>query len=139
MGYSLSWVAVRGKPTGAVYDQLAVRGTGVHEEIQESPIVGAKLPDGWSLVMLDHDFHLMSDPLLESLSSDCEVVACAVEEHVMHSMASGWKDGHKVWLVSHDAQQALDDLEVAGEPPPVFASIRDRARAQQQAANEREA
>ena len=35
MGYSLSWLAVRGKPADVVLGQLGLQGTGTREEIPE--------------------------------------------------------------------------------------------------------
>jgi hypothetical protein len=66
-------------------------------------------------------------------SSGCELVTCFVEEHVMVSRATGWKDGHLRWSVTHDAQKGLMHLDVQGEPPPGFAAIRDRKLAEQAA------
>ena len=48
MGYSQSWLAVRGKPPAAVLDSLGLRGTGKREEIAESPIVARTCPEAGS-------------------------------------------------------------------------------------------
>jgi hypothetical protein len=74
------------------------------------------------------------DPVLQALSSGCEVVGCSVEEHVMVSTAVRWKDGQKIWQVIHDAQKDIEHLDVKGEPPLEFSAIRDRLKSQQQAA-----
>jgi hypothetical protein len=48
MGFSVSWLAVRGKPSTAVLSELGLRGTGEYEEVPDSPhFWGANLPDGW--------------------------------------------------------------------------------------------
>jgi len=133
MGCSLSWVAVLGKSTESVYEQLDLQGTGTREEMPDSPIVGANLPGGWTLVMEGRDERLVNDTILQPLSVGCEVVACFVEEHVMVSSASGWKDGHKIWSVLHDSQQGIEHLDVKGDLPPLFDSICDRLRSEQQA------
>lgn len=87
MGYSQSWLAVRGKPPTAVLETLALRGTGAPEEIAESPIVGAELPTGWDLVVAGRSGHRwMRDQTLQRLSAGCEVGTGDVEEHVMVSV-----------------------------------------------------
>jgi hypothetical protein len=135
MGYSQSWLAVKGNQPAAVLETLGLRGTGTREEIAESPIVGAELPSGWFLVVAGCSGHrLMRDPILQRLSAGCEVITGDVEEHVMVSVASGWKDGRKVWSVRHDAQRDMEHLQTEGELPAAFTSIRDRLRSEQQAA-----
>ena len=140
MGYSQSWLAVKGKPPAAVLDALSLRGTGTREEIAESPIVGAELPSGWYLVVTDRSGHpLMREQILERLSAACEVVTGDVEEHVMVSVATGWKDGRRVWSVTHDAQRDMEHLDTHGELPATFSGIRDGLRSKQQAAGGRKA
>ncbi len=135
MGYSQSWLAVKGKPTAAVLETLGLRGTGTHEEIAESPIVGAELPGGWYLVVFGRSGDpLMSDVVLQRLSAGCEVVTGDVEEHVMVSVATGWENGRRLWSVTHDAQRDMEHLQTEGEMPSVFTPIRDRLRSEQQAA-----
>lgn len=135
MGYSQSWLAVRGKPPAVVLETLGLRGTGTREEIAESPIVGAELPTGWYLVVAGRSGHrLMRDQTLQRLSAGCEVVTGDVEEHVMVSVATGWKEGQRVWSVTHDAQRDMEHLQTEGELPAAFTSIRDRFRSEQQTA-----
>src|SRR5436190_9557596 len=132
MGYSQSWLAVRGKPPAAVLETLGLRGTGAREEIAESSIVGAELPTSWYLVVAGRSGHrLMRDQTLQWLSAGCEVVTGDVEEHVMVSVATGWKDGRRVWSVTHDAQRDMEHLQTEGELPAAFTSIRDRLRSEQ--------
>jgi hypothetical protein len=140
MGYAQSWLAVKGKPPEAVLETLGLRGTGVREAIAGSPVVGAELPGGWYLVVADGSGHrLMRDPIVQRLSGGCEVITADVEEHVMVSVATGWKDGQRVWSVTHDAQRDMEHLHAEGELPAVFPSIRDRLRAEQQEAGGRRA
>jgi hypothetical protein len=140
MGYSQSWLAVKGKPPTAVLETLGLRGTGTREENAESPIVGAELPSGWYLVVTGRSGHrLMRDQTLQRLSAGCEVVTGDVEEHVMVSVATGWRDGQRVWTVTHDAQRDMEHLQTEGDLPAAFASIRDRLRSEQQKAGGRKA
>lgn len=130
MGYSVSWLAVRGKDANLVRQQLGLQQTGQREEIPESPVLGSDLPTGWYLVFANRCDYA-ENAGLDRLSVDCEVVACSVEEHVMVSAASGWKDGRNTWAITHDSQRGPEDLEVEGEPPSVFSAIRERLNAQQ--------
>ncbi len=140
MGFSQSWLAVKGKPAAAVLEALGLKGTGTREEIAESPIIGAELPGGWYLVVANRSGHrLMREPVVERLSAGCEVVTGDVEEHVMVSMAAGWKDGRRIWLVAHDAQRGIEHLKTQGELPTAFGGIRDEMRSQHQAAGGRQA
>ena len=81
----------------------------------------------------------MRDSIVQRLSAGCEVITADVEEHVMVSVATGWKDGQRVWSVTHDAQREMEHLQAEGELPAVFTSIRDRLRAEQQEAGGRRA
>ena len=136
MGYSLSWLAVRGKPVDVVLGQLGLRGTGTREEIPESPIVGAELPGGWYLVLSNKDVQFLDDNVLSKMSAGCEVVTCFVEEHVMYSEAKGWEGGKAKWSVTHDAEKGLDHLQPTGEVPAAFGPIHERLRAELETAGE---
>jgi len=81
----------------------------------------------------------MHDQTLQRLSAGCEVVTGDVEEQVMVSVATGWKDGQRVWSVTHDAQRDLEHLQTEGELPAAFTNIRDRLRSEQQKAGGRKA
>lgn len=140
MGFSQSWLAVRGKPPAAVLETLSLRGTAAREEIAESPIVGAELPRGWYLVVASRSGHrLMHDQIFQRLSAGCEVVTGDVEEHVMVSVATGWKEGQRVWAVTHDAQRDMEHLRTEGELPAAFTNIRDRLRSKQRTSGGRRA
>jgi hypothetical protein len=134
MGYSLSWIAVKGKPPQAVRDEFSFRMTDAREEIPESELSAVEMPSGWYLIVSNHTEQVVSDAAMRRLSSSgCELVTCFVEEHVMVSRATGWKDGQLKWSVTHDAQKGLMHLDVQGEPPPELAAIRDQKFAEQAA------
>jgi hypothetical protein len=139
MGFSLSWVAVRGKTGRDVCDELGVEGTGRREEFPESPLTGAELPGGWYLVIANHDPRFSLDEVLERISAYSEMVTCFVEEHVMYSAATGWRGGKKVWSIIHESDKGIDHLETEGDLPPMFGSIRDRLRLEQEAAGGKDA
>lgn len=124
MGYSLSWLAVRGKPPQVVRDELQFRPTGEREEFPESDLSAVEMPNGWYLIVSQRSELVASDAAITRLSSSGgEVVTCFVEEHVMFSRASRWKDGSKTWSVFHNAQDRCDHLDAQGDPPSEFSSI----------------
>lgn len=125
----MSWLAVRGKDPAAVRSELGVHGTGRHESVPDSPLLAADLPTGWYLVLGNRCDLSETQPLAE-LSSCGEVVTCFVEEHVMYSSASYWRDGRRVWSIMHDLQRGAAHLETEGTLPPAFAPVRDRLSAE---------
>jgi hypothetical protein len=140
MGFSLSWIAVNGRTPQIVRAALRLRGTGVREDVPDAPLLGAELPGGWYLIIANRAYpRFMHDAVLERLSVGCQVVTCFVEEHVMESAASCWKDGRLVWAVRHDSQKDIEHLETKGDLPPMFAPIHDELCARQIAAGGRSA
>lgn len=131
MGYSLSWVAVKGGNSEAIYSILGVRPNGQREEVAESKIVSAELPTGWILVLFNRKE--LKDETLARLSSLGEVAYCFVEDHVMFSTASAWSGGKRLWCVTRDTEKGSLHLEASGQLPSSFAAIRDRLFAKQNA------
>src|SRR5262245_10000846 len=104
MGYSQTWIAVTGVSRQAIRERLFLQGTGAREEFPESPIVDAVTPNDTTLVVTDHAAQrVLRDEALQSLSSDCQLISCAIEEHCMVSSAKEWKLGCQTWSVQHDS------------------------------------
>ena len=114
-----------------IHSVLGLRATGEYQEIPESNIVAAKLPTGWYVVIFNR--HELKHEPLQRLSSLGEVVHCFVEDHVMFSVASGWKGGKLDWSVTHDSEKGRFHLEVEGPVPSSLAQIRERLTAAQNA------
>jgi hypothetical protein len=129
MGACLSAYAIKGKPPAAVQRALGLRATAKPGNYHESRFSGAMTPTGWYLVCQRR--HEATAAEMGRLSEGCEAAACFVEEHVMFSSASGWKDGREIWCVVHEAARDSTHLEVRGTPPPRFAAIRDELFAKQ--------
>ena len=128
MGYAISWLAVKGKSPEEVHRLLGLIPTGRTGDALDSLITAALLPGGWFLVLLDdcaHEFIRKGTP--QRVSVGCEVVTASVEEHVMASLAEGWKDGRRVWSLHHQSDKGIEHLEVDGAPPESFAGIRSKA------------
>src|SRR5262245_28060817 len=124
MGFALAWLAIRGSNRDEVLSTMGLLGTGQHEEIPESDLVGASLPNGWYLVVANHFGPLESDDLAQRLSKRGETIACWVEEHTMFSMSCGFTKGREIWRVTHESDRGLTHLDVSGTPPPSFEEIR---------------
>jgi hypothetical protein len=124
MGFAISWVAFQSIDKNQVLPRLGLEDTREPEQPGDSPFSGAALPNDWYLVYCEH-FLFVTPERLARLSSGCAVVACQVEEHAMYSASFGYKHGRQVWSLEHDAARGERDLQVFGEPPGIFADIRD--------------
>ncbi|HET7457103.1 MAG TPA: hypothetical protein VFJ74_05550 [Gemmatimonadaceae bacterium] len=134
MGAALSWLAVRGKAAAEVLDELHLRPTGVKGLEGESAYVGAASDDGWYLIVAGSaEDRLVGAAVVERLSAGCDVLTCTVEEHVMFSQATGWRDGRRLWIVTHRGEDGPAGIEEEGTLPPEYPAIRDRLVAQQHA------
>lgn len=131
MGYSLGWVAVQSGNADAIYARLGLSRTGAREEVPDSPVVGAVLPEGWHLVVVRRGEHLLGDALLREVSAGTRAVACFLEEHVMYSASVEWADGRKIWSVVHDSEKACGHLAFDGTPPSELSAIRSRLQSAQ--------
>ena len=130
MGYAISWLAIRGKSSSTVRKELGLLATGKLEDVPESKILGMELPSGWYLIFAN-DCGFAEGLPLGKLSQDAEVVACSVEEHVMFSYATGWRNGERHWAVTHDSNNGIQHLETDGRPPFIFNAIRERLTLEQ--------
>lgn len=132
MGLCLSWLAIKGKSPQAVREELGFQSTGEEGSFPEFPLSAVVTAQGWYVIAAYREERVVPDSILQQLASPgCELVTCFLEEHVMVSEAAGWKDGKKVWSVSHDAQKSIKNLVATGDLPEEFAAIRDRLVSQQ--------
>jgi len=137
MGYGLTWLAARGLDRTAVHHALQLRPSGAREEIAEAEYDGAQLPTGWYLVVAQSDaLYGEGGEIGRQLSRGGEVVCCLVEEHVMVSAASCWRDGRMVWRVLHDPEKGLDHLSLEGDLPAGAAAMVTEAQAEAKANTE---
>ena len=136
MGNSLSWLAAKGKSPETVLGELELRSTRKPGDVGRSPFVAATSDAGWYLIVANRcEHHIISAPVIERLSAGCEVLTCTVEEHVMFSEATGWRDGHRLWSVTHRGEDDTTKKTVseAGTLPSEYSAIRDRFFRQQEA------
>jgi hypothetical protein len=134
MGYSLTWLAVRGISFPAAAERLGLAPTGEVADYAERDVSARPVSGDWSLVVArGSDHRIAAARQLAALSADCEVIACSIEEHVMYSSCELWLRGQRRWRVVHDAQEGIDHLLASGDLPDDFAATRARFADQQDA------
>jgi hypothetical protein len=133
MGFRVQLIAVSGKEPRAIQRDCGVVPTGEREEIPESPVVGAALPNGAYLLYINDQDKIVPDAdVLARLSRGASLIACYANETVMNSYACAWSNGSERWSVFHDAQQGIKHLETSGVLPAELKPIRDRLFAEQE-------
>jgi hypothetical protein len=133
MGYSLFWLAVKGKPLADLLAQFELAPTGDTEEIPESDVVSAELSAGWNIIHWNKG-DLPTQTQFTTASAGCAAVFCFLEEHVMASFTSGWENGVELWSVDHAAGES-NPLRIKGNPPQPFGDIRAKLEAEQKQHN----
>src|SRR5262249_26351461 len=94
MGVRVQLIAVSGKEPRAIQRDDGVVPAGQREEIPESPVVGAPLPNGAYLLYInDRDKIVPDDEVFARLSQGASLTACYVNETVMTSYACAWANG----------------------------------------------
>ena len=126
MGWSCSWVAVKGAAADEVLAALDLVETG-QEALpgsRSAPMCYRVRPDGW-LVLFSEDFDWGERARVLELSRFGMTVGCQFEDKVeMTSVATCAEAGVELWRVFH-VNDPLYRLDVSGEPPAAYAAIRD--------------
>ncbi|QDU11055.1 hypothetical protein [Gimesia aquarii] len=130
MGYRVLLIAVTGKDEETIHSEYRVTPTGQYEEIAESPVTGAFLPNGAYLLYVNDDI-TPNEKVFARLSENAALLACYANETIMDCYVSSWFNGTEQWSVWHDAQQGLTHLETTGAVPDQLTAIRDRLFAEQ--------
>jgi hypothetical protein len=132
VGFSNSFIATKGVAKERLLEQLGLVETDVvgDVDIALSGFGLSERPGGW-LLMACKDFEFPHKAPLAVISESGEVVCAAIEEHVMVSEATAFSGGHRTWRVQHDPERGIYDLQVEGDPPAVFATLREEMFAQQ--------
>jgi len=126
MGYSLSWIAVKGRSNKVLQQVLGFRITGRHGNYGEHALVGRQLRDGWHLLIANTcDDRIAKNKTLAYLSKGCQAVACSIEEHVMFSSCAFWNEGRKVWSVKHRGDQGVFDVVKSGKVPENYSALKN--------------
>lgn len=130
MSFSLVWIAAQGVGKDEFLERAQFEDTGEVDEYFEHDHAGGELADGW-YVIVSSDFGLLEPAKLRAWSAGARLVAAAVHEGTMNSLAVEWRDGKQVWSVSHDGTEGGDRLDVEGQLPEVFEELKAEAMAAQ--------
>ncbi len=126
MGYSMSWVAMKGRNPDQFLSAMELSRAGQCQGYDESAMAATLLPSGWFLVLAkgcDHPI-LRGSTLAAAAQPGSRLIACSIEEQVMYSSAEEWRGGRQVWRIEHEAQRGLMDLNVVGDLPRAAGNIR---------------
>lgn len=126
MGFSLTWCAVPAKHAEAFLRELALAPTGkIEDNIPSSLITTAKLDTGWELLVYNkYQCPFLEEGDLRRLSADYYIIFCLVEEHMMASASEMWSGGERRWRLSHEGENGPKGLEVDGDPPYLYTTVR---------------
>ncbi len=132
MGRSNSWIAIRGVDRLELARRLDCKETTKVAEWGAAQLSLGDMGDGW-LIVRSVRFDYPSQRLMQALSADAEAFSCQIEEHVMVSVARGFRDGSEIWSAAHDPEKGLTSLTVEGSPPAELAGIRQKLHDEQEA------
>jgi hypothetical protein len=135
MGFRVLLIVVMGRASSAIHQDYSVAPTDQYEEIPESPVTGATLPNGAYLLYINDEI-VPDETVFKRLSRDASLIACYANETVMNSYASSWVNGVEQWSVFHDAQQGIKHLETTGDLPAQLKSIKEGSFAEQDQAED---
>ena len=124
MGYSIAWVAIRGTTLDKALIAAGLSGTSTLAEFAAKPFTGQALQNGWYLLVAKGcDSPLIARKVLTELSSEGQVVACSIEEHVMFSSAEFLQGGQSIWKVEHSSEKGVRHLSSSGSPSASFQEV----------------
>jgi hypothetical protein len=128
MGFNISWLAFPASSRDVTLRALGLHVAGEAKAWPETLVSGVCLPNDGYLVFLNSCFHPFATPeALASASTSCHIVGCQVAEHIMVSAAFSWRNGVRLWSVTHESDKGVWNLEVDGAPPPKLSSLRAAA------------
>ena len=138
MGYALAWLAVKGMSPDNVRKVLRLDASQIYEECPEADYTGVNLGN-WYVVLANGSKGIrITRADYARLSNDREAIFCCVEEHVMFSQATGWRDGQRIWSVYHESDKGIEHLYEGGELPAEFEAIKSRLTNLQKTAKDRD-
>ena len=91
---------------------------------------------GWSVAWFEDPViaDVAEQFFMDDLSANAEALVLRVDETAMHSSCVLWRDGHRVWRISHRGDSGdLYDLARLGPAPRDYADLQDVAYAAQDA------
>lgn len=131
MGFSDSWIAVKGLAPETIIEELALESVDERDAHRGIEIVVLCLANGWTVSWFTRDFEAAFKAPAVTLAQHGPAVACAVEEHVMFSEARGYVDGAETWRVTWDCEARAEAPAVSGDVPAAYVAISSAAIAEQ--------
>lgn len=125
MSHSLVWFAVQGIDPDEFLDRADLLDTEEPDEFFDADIAGATFPGGW-FVVTSSDFSMMDIENLKEWSEGGRLIAVAVEEEVLTSIATEWVNGKMVWSISHEPVEGEPEIAVEGTLPPCFGEVKEK-------------
>ena len=125
MGFSNTWVAVKGVPKQTLLDRLGMDDTEFPVDPESEQMSVGRNSRGW-ILLCSNDWEL--GERAAELSQGGEAVACWIEDHVMTSGARGFSDGQEDWSVWYEEQR----LDIGGDPPDALTKVHAKAKKAQQ-------
>lgn len=135
MGYKTSWIAFHGIDRAEGLRRLGMVDTGVPDEDNDKPYSFAELPSGWSVLWVWKPDYA-TPKRLAALSEGCRVIGLQAYDVVMCYNAALYTDGVMTWSVAHEGHEDGRHLEVHGDLPPDYASIRKSLETKQDKADD---
>jgi len=128
MGYSVAWVGLRLADPQPLFDAFGVSPAGTVPDFLGLPLVAARLPGGWTVVMANlaagGDERLFDGSFLSRLSRLGTAVFHCAETSSQDSGVAQWENGDCRWSLVHDADAEDGPLQAAGDLPEPLQSIR---------------
>lgn len=125
MGVSIAWLGIKGVERATSLKKLGLIPTIETQDFlpsrKEPSYTDQVGKSGWHVIVgRSSDNRLISDPILEMLSEKGEIITCAIEEHVMFAKTTCWKDGRRIWSVSHEGESEIGDIRAEGQLPEAY-------------------
>jgi hypothetical protein len=116
MGFNVSLLTIADKRPETIFSELKLTPTAVREEIPESAVIGALLPDDrYALWLNTRSAGSLNEQELAKLSRGASLLVCELSETTMNSSLVAWEDGKEVWSVWHDGgDQCVEHLGLNG-------------------------
>ena len=102
MGYELEWLAIKGATPDQVCTALGAERTGTYGEPLSAPMMGAELPSGCYLVLVDdrtREVVMLQESFVEDPGLENEVLSFGCHDGIMMTQIQSWTNGQRNWAV----------------------------------------
>ncbi len=130
MGFNLSWIAVEGRSTQAVLDQLGLVPVGEASCEMFAAYACAELANGWLIVTATRGKSAFGKGV-ERVSAGGLALLGDQLDVVSYCRLSSFQDGQSIWSVARDPERERTGLLVTGSPPPLLDEVMNEGLAKQ--------